>query len=84
VPPTIAARDPEQKPRRLSPRHLLLQEAGGENGGQHRICADDQRRQTGRYAAQADVVEPEIERIVEDPEQREHRDIAATEMPGRA
>ncbi len=56
--------DPEQQPDRLAPVHPLAQEGGREHGREDRIGADDERRQAGRDAAHADVVEAQIERIV--------------------
>ena len=77
------ATDPEQKACRFSPCHPLVQEDRGEHGRQHRIGADDQRGQTGRDAAHAHIVEPEVERIIGDAEQREHENVATGDMPWR-
>ena len=65
------AADAEQKACRLAPCHPLVEEQRGHHGRQHRIGADDERRQAGRDAADADIAEAEIGRLVGDPEHGE-------------
>ena len=76
--------DAEHKTRGLAPGHPLAEERRRQHGGEHRIGADDQRRQARGDAAQADIAETEIDRLVGDTEGRKDEEIAAAEIPGHA
>jgi hypothetical protein len=69
------AAETKQEASRLPPGHLFLEEHGGKHCRQHRIGADDERRQTGRDAPHADVVEAKIDRIVRNAEKRKNDQV---------
>ena len=74
----------EQEPGNLAPGELLSEQERGQHGGEHRIGADDQAAEAGRYGLQAGIAEAQIKRVVGDAENRKHQSIAPGQRPGIA
>jgi hypothetical protein len=76
--------DAEQQSCRFPPSHPLVQEYRSEHDREYRVGADDQGGKAGRYASHADVIEPEIERVIGDAKDGKHQDVATGKTPRRA
>jgi hypothetical protein len=76
--------EPEQQPHRLAPCHALVKECHRQHGRQHWIGADDERSQSGRCAADADIAEPQVDGLVGNAEERKEQELAAAETEPHA
>jgi hypothetical protein len=78
------AADAEQQTCRFAPGQGLAKEEGREQCREHRVRARNDRRHPGRRGLHADIVQAEIDRIVEDPQNGEHDEIAPVDAPSLA
>ena len=74
----------QQQAYRLAPCHPLVEECHRQHGSQHRIGADDERGQSGRGAAHAEIAEPQKDGLIGDAKECEEKEIAAAEAQPHA
>ena len=75
--------DPSSSPAVFRPGHPLVQEYRSEHDREYRVGADDQGGKAGRYASHADVIEPEVERVIGDAKDAKHQDVATEDATVR-